>query len=598
MIRFPRWLAAALVATAALAPAACGGAPGGAVSTPNGDAPLGSTPIPAAGDGTGAGSADGTAASDAPTAARFTAVQAASGLHFRHVNGGSGRKYMVETMGAGGGLLDVDNDGDLDAYLVQSGPLPGFADETPLPNRLYLNDGSGRFGDATATSGAGDTGYGMGTCFGDVQNDGWVDIYVANFGPDALLMNNGDGTFTDGTAAAGVANAAWASSCAMADYDRDGWLDIFVVNYVDHSLANHKRCGPAETPMYCHPDVYNGVRDVLYHNNGDGTFEDVAVSAGVADDDPSQGKGLGVMWLDHDDDGWMDVFVANDSTRQFLYHNNGDGTFAEVGVQRGVAFDAEGKTEAGMGIAVGDIDHDARLDVFLTTLDVESSTLYHNGAGGWFEDLTDVYGLGVDPQSRVGFGTTFLDAENDGDLDLFITNGHIIDNIQLTSPRLTYEQTDQLFLNGGDGHFTDVSAQAGDPFGVPGVGRAAVAGDLDGDADLDLLVTHNNLDAVVLRNDASPRGHAILLDLRSRFGGRPAIGARATVRAGTRVWVAELAAGGSYQGQGSSMLHVGLGDAAAVDEIVIRWPEGSSQTVAGADVRIDAVTRIEQAGAR
>ncbi len=539
-----------------------------------------------------------TAAADVATAAtaRFTAVQDEAGLTFRHHNGAAGGKFMVETMGAGGGLLDADNDGDLDAYLVQGGPLPGTPGAA-APNQLLRNDGRGAFTDVTADSGAAATGYGMGTCFGDVTNDGWVDIYVVNFGPDVLLVNDGDGTFHDGTAAAGVDNPAWGSSCAMADYDRDGWLDIFVANYVDHSMTNNKRCGPPDLPMYCHPDVYNGVPDVLWRNTGGGAFVDASAAAGLADDDPAQGKGLGAAWFDADDDGWLDLFVANDSTRQFLYRNQGDGTFREVGVEQGLAFDGEGKTEAGMGIAIGDVDGDLRLDLFLTTLDVETNTLYHQGEGGWFEDRTDVFGLAVDPLSRVGFGTAFFDAEYDGDLDLYVANGHIIDNIDRVNPRLTFEQTDQYFQNDGRGRFTDVSASAGEALARPGVGRAVAVGDVDGDLDLDLLISHNDRPAVLLRNDAPRLGHAIALDLRSRHAGRPAVGARVTVRGGGRTWVAETMAGGTYQGQHTPLLHVGLGDVDRVDEVVVRWPDGERQTVAGDAIALDAVTRLDQPAA-
>lgn len=577
-------LAALLLAsTVACSPGAPPPAPASDAAAPGVTAPGGASA------GTPASEGEGVVAD-----VQFTAVQGEAGLAFRHVNGAAGGKFMVETMGAGGGLVDVDNDGDLDAYLVQGGPLPGTPDAPSLPNQLFLNDGRGVFSDATASSGAGAAGYGMGTCFGDVTNDGWVDIYVVNFGPDVLLVNDGDGTFHDGTAAAGIDNPVWGSSCAMADFDRDGWLDVFVANYVDHSMANNKRCGPPDTPMYCHPDVYNGVRDVLWRNTGGGVFEDVTAAAGMADTDPAQGKGLGAAWFDADDDGWPDLFVANDSTRQFLYHNGGDGTFREVGVQQGVAFDAEGKTEAGMGIAIGDIDLDRRLDLFLTTLDVETNTLYHQGEGGWFEDRTDVFGLGVDPLSRVGFGTALFDAEHDGDLDLYVTNGHIIDNIDLVNPRLTFEQTDQFYLNDGTGHFADVSSSVGAALAVPGVGRAVAVGDIDGDVDLDVLVTHNDRPAVLLRNDAARRGRALALDLRSRHGGRPAVGARVTVSAGGRVWVRELMAGGTYQGQHGHLVHVGLGDVDGVDEVVVRWPEGEVETLAGAAVTLDAVMRIEQ----
>jgi len=558
------------------------------------DAPSGDARTEAQAGATGEGQAPTALPS---TAALLTPVEQAAGLDFRHVNGAGGSKFMVETLGAGGGIFDYDNDGDQDLFLVQGGPLPGSADPTPLTDRLYRNEGGMRFSDVTAEAEISATSYGMGVCFGDVDNDGFEDIHLANFGQDQLWRNEGDGRFREIGQEAGIDNPAWSSGCAFADYDRDGWLDLFVVNYVDFGLDNHKACGPPERPMYCHPDVYNGVPDVLYRNLGNGRFENVTAAAGVLDDDPTQGKGLGVSWFDHDNDGWIDLYVANDSTRQFLYVNQGDGTFIESGVLRGVAFNARGKTEAGMGVAIGDADGDGRLDLYMTTLDVETNTLLRNGEGDFFEDVTSRSGAGDDPQNRVGFGTQMLDIEQDGDLDIYVTNGHIIDNIDMVDPRLSFEQVDQLYENDGEGRFRDVSDQAGPAFERAGVGRSATTGDLDGDGDLDLLISHNDRPAALLRTDSQHRGRALLLDLRSRHGGRPAIGARVEVRMGDRLWVREVSAGGSYQGQSATVLHFGLGEGQGDPEVEIRWPEGATQAIQASSLVFDAPMTITQGDA-
>ncbi|MEM7584158.1 MAG: CRTAC1 family protein, partial [Acidobacteriota bacterium] len=504
---------------------------------------------------------------------------------------------------SGGGWLDADGDGLLDLYLVQSGPVPG-AEEDPVQagssNRLFRNLGDDTFEDVTAASGAGDAGYGMGACFGDVDNDGHVDIYVTNYGPDALLRNRGDGSF-ESTSETFFAVGGWSTSCAFADFDRDGWLDLYVVRYVDFRLENHRPCGPPGQPQYCHPDVYEGVSDILLRNLGTGEtpegvrFEDVTQTAGVGVDDPAEAKGLGVVWTDYDDDGWIDLYVSNDSTRNFLFRNLGDGTFQEIGALVGAAYNELGVTEAGMGVDAGDLDGDGRLDLVVTNLDFETNTFYRNLEAGFFEDGTTRSGLGPASLERVGFGTVLLDVDLDGDLDLFIANGHILDNVAERNPTLSYAQPDQLFLNDGKARFDDASDRLGAAFTVRRVGRGAATADFDDDGDLDLLVTHSEDEAVLLRNELQSHHHWLGLRLRSRHGGRDALGARAWLAAGGRTWVDEVHSGSSYLSQSDPRLVFGLGEVDSIEQLEIRWGDGERETIPGHTLSINAYNEIQQA---
>ncbi|HQR38693.1 MAG TPA: CRTAC1 family protein [Blastocatellia bacterium] len=510
---------------------------------------------------------------EVPVREVFTETADAAGLRFAHANGASGRWYMPEIVGSGGGFLDYDNDGWLDAYLVQCGPLPGAADQTPNPNRLFHNNGDGTFTDVTEASGAGDIGYGQGCAFGDVDNDGDVDIYCANVGPNRLYLNNGNGTFTDVTARAGVGDPGWSTSCAFADYDGDGYLDLYVVNYLEYSFDKNVLCGARNNPEYCGPDAYPGAPDVLYHNNGDGTFTDVTRKAGVSIDDPAQGKGLGIVWFDYDDDGDPDAFIANDSTASFLFRNNGDGTFRNVAVEAGCAFNERGMTEAGMGVDAGDVDRDGRLDIFVTHLNNETNTLYRNLGSGAFEDYTAASGAGPPSLPMVGFGTGLLDFDNDGDLDVFVTNGRISRDPTPRDPSSPYSQPAQLLENNGAGRFADVSSKSGAFFQTVWVGRGTAFGDIDNDGDVDVLVMNNNQRAVLLKNEVGSQKHWITLKVLDRRN-RDAIGARVTVTAGDLVQVAEVRAGASYESQNDTRLHFGLGDHATVDRIQVRWRDG------------------------
>ena len=517
-----------------------------------------------------------------------------SGVDFRHRHGGSGRRYMVETMGSGGGLVDLDKDGQLDIVLLQGQPLPGHSDAGPWSDEVWRNQGEGVFADVTAEVMAAEPGWSMGFCAGDVDEDGDPDVLITRFGPDRLLINDG-GRLRDATEGSGIVSPEWGTSCAFADYDRDGCLDLAVANYVNFSLENHRLCSEGGLPAYCHPDVYAGVPDRLYSGRCDGTFEDVSALSGIAVQDPDESKGLGVLWTDFDDDGWIDLYVSNDSTRNFLWRNLGDGTFEDVGVAAGVAFNEEGVTEAGMGVDAGDVDGDGRLDLVVANLDLETNTLYRQFAAGFYEDATRPTGLAAPSHERVGFGVELFDADLDGDPDLYVANGHIIDNIRQMRSTAAFEQKDQLFEN-RRGRFEPV-ARAGPWFAEARVSRSVAAGDLDGDGDQDLVITTCGGPATVLFNRIADGRRAIVLDLRLPSG-RSAVGARAVLvddRGGRQV--EEVRAGSGYLSQGGPRLFFGLASGANAQRLEIRWPDGSEQAIDGdAMPKVGEVLRLEPRG--
>ena len=545
------------------------------------------------------------------TAARavpaFSDVTVESGVSFEQHHGGSGQKYFCETMGSGVVVADFDGDSRLDLYFVNgtelpASPPPATADEATVlgakfPNRMYRGRGDGTFEDVTEKSGTAGTGYGMGASVADYDNDGDLDLYVTNFGPNVLFRNNGDGTFTDVTQAAGVGDPRWSTSSAWADTDSDGDLDLYVANYVDFHLSKNKFCGKLDEGLraYCHPDAYPGISDRLYRNNGDGTFTDATVAAGVENNTT---KGLGVIWLDVDHDGDQDIYVANDSTMNLLYRNRGDGTFEDVTLMSGAGYNQDGATEAGMGVDATDLNGDLLPDLLVTNLDLEGSTLYLSTGPATFVDAGFRSGVKGPSMPFVGFGTVFLDSDNDGDQDLFVANGHIIDNIELFRPGSQHAQLPQLFENDGAGRFRVVPPADTVALGTARVGRGLGAGDFDEDGDLDLVISNNNGPALILRNNLREPGapvpsarHWIRLRLRgkvNRFG----IGARVTLTAGGKVQWDEVRAGTSYCSQSELDLHFGLGDAAHVDKIEIRWPSGLTQTLEA--IAVDQVLHIQE----
>jgi hypothetical protein len=526
----------------------------------------------------------------------FVDVSAAAGLDFVHFNGMSGELYFPEMMGAGAALFDYDNDGDLDVYLVQGamlGPGKSLEDATfpppagkPLTDRLYRNDltvlpdGTRRltFTDVTEAAGLALGGYGMGVAAGDVDNDGWIDLYVTAYGDNHLLRNLGDGRFADVTTDAGVADPRWSVSAAFLDYDGDGALDLYVGNYVSADLAGAKRCFlPSGAPDYCAPGAYRPLPDRLLHNLGDGRFEDVSVASGVG---AKPGNGLGVAVADFNGDGLPDIYVGNDQMANFLWVNRGGGTFGDEGLMAGVAANMDGSVEASMGVDAADFDADGDEDLFMTHLRGETNTLYENDGSGWFEDRTLAAGLGAASKPLTAFGTAWLDADNDGLLDLFVAAGdvQVIEARAAAGDPFPLDQPNQLFLNRGDAGFEEVSARAGGVFALEEVSRGVAVGDMDNDGDADILVTQNAGPARLLLNTRAQDRPWLGLRLLTE-GGRDALGARVEVRlpGGRGLW-RRVRADGSYACANDPRILVGLGDAEAVERVRIHWPDGRVET--------------------
>ena len=510
----------------------------------------------------------------------FVDVTQDAGIHWKHVDGRSGQKYFMETLGSGAAFFDYDADGDADLYFVNGAPLPGYVSQEIPTNRLYRNNGDATFTDVTEIAGVGDTGYGHGCAVGDYNNDGQLDLYVTNYGTNRLYHNNGDGTFTDVAEAAGVTEPRWSSSCAFADYDADGDLDLYVVNYIVFDIAENPWCGLKEKDLraYCEPDNFPAQSDTLFRNNGDGTFTDVTKSAGVYN---TTGKGLGVVWGDYNNDGAPDIYVANDSTENLFYRNNGDGTFEEIGFMVGVALSEDGAAENGMGTAFGDWNNDGWFDLTVTNYADQTNTLYHNDADGFFTDATTTTKTAQITYPYLGWATAFIDYDNDGYQDLFVANGHLHENLAELGQEGTYGQRNLLFRNNRDGTFTESSETLGAGMKLEDVSRGATFADYDLDGDIDILVTNSNTPPRLLRNDGGNRKNWLQIRLIGSSGSTDAIGTRVKVTTGELTQTREVRSGDGYLSQRDLTLHFGIGDYEQVDSIVVRWQNGMEQSIRG-----------------
>jgi hypothetical protein len=506
----------------------------------------------------------------------FLDVARAAGIAFQHDNAASPEKYLIETMGSGCGWIDYDQNGLLDLYLVNGAATRVYSPKRPLSSALYRNNGDGTFTDITGKAGVGAEGlFGMGVAVGDYDNDGFPDLLVLGYGRCILYHNNGDGTFTDVTLRAGVENAGrWASSAAWFDYDNDGRLDLVIANYVDWSPERNFYCGDQGPGMrsYCHPDDFRGQPPTLYHNNGDGTFTDVSKSSGIG---IKGGNGLGVVTFDYDNDGWQDIFIANDHMPNFLFHNNRDGTFREVGYAAGVAVSADGLFEAGMGTDAADATGSGRMDLTVTHLDMQLARFYQNLGDQTFDDAILRSKIGYATYHMSGFGTRFMDYDNDGARDLFMANGHVLDNIARYHADTQYAETKLMFRNNGHGIFENVSDLLGPDFQLPRVSRGAAVADFDNDGDLDILVNNNGQAPQLLRNDGGNTNHWLELLLIGTKSNRDGVGARVKLSAGDLMLYDQRKGGMSYQSAQDPRLHFGLGPRSNVAAIEILWPSGN-----------------------
>ena len=499
---------------------------------------------------------------DPSSAFPFTEVAKASGIDFVHYNGAAGRHYYVETMSPGVALFDADGDGDLDLYLVNGAPLPGSPSGDNPQNRFFLNRGDGTFEDVTESSGSGDTGYGNGCAVGDYDGDGDLDLYVLNYGPNALYRSDGRGHFQ--RVEVGAEDPAWSISAAFLDYDEDGDQDLYVVNYLKYDVETEKACKTDDLEIYCSPELYPPAPDRLYRNQ-DGRFSDVSSQSGVG----RGGRGMGIAVSDLDDDGDQDIYVANDRSENHLYRDEGKG-FTEVGVEAGVGFGLTGRTEGGMGAIAGDFTGDGTMAIFHTNFQKEPNRFYVDAGGGFFDDRSFPSGLGLPSLEMVSWGIAAIDVEGDSDLDLAVGNGHVWENVSEFIPGTDYSQPDQLFFNDGQGGFeTKV-------FPGPALSSRGIAsGDLDGDGDPDLVIASCGGRVRVWRNDMGQPERFLLLQLAGRAPNTTAYGARVIARIGSRTLRREVYDGGSYASHSDTRIYLGLDDADDVDEIEIRWPDGS-----------------------
>jgi len=529
----------------------------------------------------------GAAAETPPSqpAAHFVDIAQKSGLTMKEVFGGiTTKKYIIETTGTGVAIFDYDNDGWPDIFIVNGTTLEGFPPGQGPTSHLYRNNHDGTFSDVTVKAGLTATGWGQGVCVGDYDNDGWEDLYVTYYGKNRLYHND-HGAFREVGEPAGVAGSgkSWGTGCAFVDYDRDGFLDLMVANYVDFDLAKAPAPGEMATciwkgvPVMCGPRGLPGSKNILFHNRGNGTFEDVTVKAHI--DQTNGHYAFSVSTLDYDDDGWPDIYVACDSTPSILYHNNHDGTFTDEAVIAGAAYNEDGREQAGMGSTVADYDGDGRLDIFKTNFSDDTSTLYHNQGDGTFSDTTFAAGLGLYTQ-YLGWGTMFFDFDNDGWPDLILANGHVYPEVDKYHLGSNYEEPRILYHNNGNGKFSEVTAPG------PGIttrasSRGLAVGDLWNDGRESVVVSNMNAMPSLLVNETRYTNHWVAFKTVGTTSNRDGIGARITVKVGSRILVNEVRSGSSYISNSDMRVHFGLGASEKIDSVEVRWPSGRRETFNG-----------------
>ena len=523
----------------------------------------------------------GSAPATKPVSVNFVDIAAKAGLTSKVTFGGvTSKNYIIETTGTGVAIFDYDNDGWPDIFVVNGTTLKSSSKEA---GHLYHNNHDGTFTDVSAKSGIGHTGWGQGVCVGDYDNDGYEDMFITYYGKNVLYHNNGNGTFTDVSAMAGVAGdgSDWGSGCAFVDYDRDGKLDLVMATYVKFDVntapapGERPSCMWKGAPVMCGPRGLPWASNRLFHNRGDGTFEDVTTKANI---DKTNGHyGLSISTLDYDDDGWPDIYVACDSTPSIMYHNNHDGTFTDVAVTLGVAFNEDGREQAGMGSTVGDYDRDGRLDIFKTNFSDDTATLYRHENRDSYEDATFAAGLGLETK-YLGWGTMFFDMDNDGWLDLIVANGHVYPEVDKYHLGSDYQEPRLLYRNKGDGTYANISSQSGTGITTPASSRGLAVGDLWNDGRQSIVISNMNAEPSLLVNEAKNSNHWIAFKLVGTKSNRDAIGAKVTLKVGSRNFVDEVRSGSSYLSQSDIRVHFGLGATDSITGVEVRWPNGISET--------------------
>jgi len=511
-------------------------------------------------------------------AIRLSDVTGVTGIPFTHSDGGEGKhRYIVESVASGLATFDCNNDGLIDILFLNGAPLPGSDRKaSEAGNVLYRNDGQWKFTDITSDSGLSDLAYHLGVCIGDYDNDGFPDIFLSNFGPDILYRNNGDGTFTDVTQKAGVANGDQVGAGAsFLDIDQDGDLDLFVANYCDFTLEKHKERHINGHPAYTGPAIYGLTADTLFQNNGDGTFTDISEVSGITS---KKGTGMGIVCADYDNDGDTDIIVGNDALANFVWQNDGKGSFKEVGLLTGLAYDRNGIGLGTMGVDCADLDNDGLPDFYMTSYEQQWTTHYHNDGDGFFTDITHISSAGEGTYHEVTWGLGMPDLNHDGFRDVFIACGHLQDNIHLWNDSKTFEAQNRVIMNLGNGKFRDVTLEAGSGLNPKFSSRGAAFDDLDNDGDIDVVVLNTRQKPTLLRNDLSTNQHWVQINLKGTRSNKFGIGAKVKVHAGDQTFVDEVHSGRGYQSHYGTRLHFGLGSHQKINQIEVHWPGGKTET--------------------